>query len=94
MDEEDPTKPRLKDGVKDSLIVAIRLGHLGVVRVLLRHFDGLDLKSAILAAAMAGNVPIMTSLLTHISSDFLQFSDCVDCCCQSLAQHAVILATR
>ena len=87
-------RPRLREGVKDSLIVAIRMGNEGVVRVLLRHFDGLDLKSALLAAAMAGNEVIMTSLLTRVSSDFLQFSECVDCCCQSLAQHAVILATR
>ena len=92
--EEQNERPRLKDGVKDALIVAIRMGNEGVVRVLLRHFDGLDLKSALLAASMAGNEVIMTSLLTHVSSDFLQFSECVDCCCQSLAQHAVILATR
>ncbi len=53
---------------------AIRMGHEGVVRALLRHFDGLDLKSALLAAAMVGNEAIMTSLLTHVQSDLLQFS--------------------
>lgn len=76
------------------IVEGIRMGHEGVVRSLLWHFDGLDLKSALLAASMAGNEAIMTSLLTHVQSDMLQFSECVDSCCQSLAQHAVILATR
>ena len=93
-DEEECERPRLREGVKDALIVAIRMGNEGVVRMLLRHFVGLDLKSALLAASMAGNEVIMTSLLTNFKPDDLQFSECVDCCCQSLAQHAVILATR
>ena len=93
-DGDECERPRLREGVKDALIVAIRMGNEGVVRMLLRHFVGLDLKSALLAASMAGNEVIMTSLLTNFKPDDLQFSECVDCCCQSLAQHAVILATR